>query len=409
MVRETRATLLLLMILCSLLVSLPNIPTVRATEDSWATLEPMPTLRGNFEIAVLDGKIYAIGGSNSSQKTYFGINEEYDIALNSWSTKESMSTPRSGFGTFVFQDRIYCVGGYSTETSYLGVNEVYDPVLDSWEIKTSMPTNRSGMQTVMVNGKIYFLGGAIGYDYENSETILSQKNEVYDPINDVWETKKSIPVNGDFIAHVFGEKIYCVFKDSIWVYDTKDDRWTQKSSMPIPAAYNYYTVVVEDRIYFLLPSEGGYNQIYNVENDTWSFGENIPVQLKHPTIVATTGKFAPQRIYMIGGATGLVDPTNTTYVYDPTEDQWSLGASMTVSRYGVHVIVVDDILYAVGGAIGFLLKPTGITSAVEKYTPTGYIPEFPSWTPLLITLLAVVAVIVIYRRRLAKSRGGGDS
>jgi hypothetical protein len=172
--------------------------------------------------------------------------------------------------------------------------------------------------------------------------------------------------------------------------------------MPIPAVYNYYTVVIEKRIYFLLPSEGCYNQIYDLQNDTWSFGENIPIELKHPTIVATTGNFAPQRIYMIGGATGLVEPTNTTYMYDPTEDKWSLGTSMTTSRYGTHVVVVNDILYAIGGAIGFLLKPTGITSAVEKYTPTGYIPEFPSWTPLLITIIAVVAVTLIYRRSLHK-------
>jgi hypothetical protein len=35
------------------------------------------------------------------------------------------------------------------------------------------------------------------------------------------------------------------------------------------------------------------------------------------------------------------------------------------------------------------------------------IPEFPSWTPLLITLVAVVAVAVIYRRRLIKQNQGG--
>jgi hypothetical protein len=33
------------------------------------------------------------------------------------------------------------------------------------------------------------------------------------------------------------------------------------------------------------------------------------------------------------------------------------------------------------------------------------IPEFPSWTPLLISLVAVVVVAVVYRRRLSKSQG----
>jgi len=366
-------------------------------------MEPMPTLRENFEIAILNGKIYAIGGSNSSQQVYFGTNEEYDPASNRWDTKESMPTPRSGFGIFVFQDKIYCVGGYSTERSYIGVNEVYYPISDTWEIKASMPTKRSSMQTKMVNGTIFFLGGAIGYDYEKSETVYSQTNEAYDPVTDSWETKTSIPVNGEFDAYVFGDQIYCIFKNIIEVYDTKDDSWTQKASMPIPAVYNYYTVVVENEIYFLLPSEGCYNQIYDVQNDTWSFGENIPIETNQPTIVATSGSFAPRRIYLIGGFTGFVDPTNTTYVYDPTEDKWSLGASMTTSRYNIHVVVVDDILYAIDGAIGFLTKPASITSAVEKYTPTGYIPEFPSWTILPLLLVTTLASI-IYRKKLYRTQ-----
>jgi len=403
-VGERRTTLIVLLILCSGLVTLPNIATVRATEDSWTTMEPMPTLRENFEIAILNGKIYAIGGSNSSQQVYFGTNEEYDPASNRWDTKESMPTPRSGFGIFVFQDKIYCVGGYSTERSYIGVNEVYYPISDTWEIKTSMPTKRSSMQTKMVNGRIFFLGGAIGYDYEKSETVYSQTNEAYDPVTDSWETRTLIPVSdGEFDAYVFGDQIYCIFKNIIEVYDTKDDSWTQKASMPIPAVYNYYTVVVENGIYFLLPSEGCYNQIYDVQNDTWSFGENIPIEINQPTIVATSGSFAPRRIYLIGGFTGFVDPTNTTYVYDPTEDKWSLGASMTTSRYNIHVVVVDDILYAIDGAIGFLTKPASITSAVEKYTPTGYIPEFPSWTILSLLLVTTLASI-IYKKKLYRTQ-----
>lgn len=394
--------MVILLLALSLSLSAFSIPPVRAAEDSWTTMEPMPTLRENFELVVLNGRIYVIGGSNSSQQVYFGINEEYDSTSNNWDTKEVMPTPRSGFGTFVFQDKIYCVGGYSTETSYLGVNEVYDPVSDTWEVETSMPTSRSGMQTTMVNGKIYFLGGAIGYDYENSETIYSQNNEAYDPISDSWETKTSIPVRGEFVAHVFGDKIYCSFKNSIEVYDTKEDSWTRKASMPLSAVYSYYTVVVENRIYFLLPSEGCYNQIYDVENDTWSFGENIPIELNQPTVVATSGNFAPKRIYMIGGSTGFVDPTDITYAYDPTEDKWSLGASNTTSRYNAHVVVVDDVLYAIGGAIGLLIKPTSITTAVEKYTPTDYIPEFPSLI-ILPLLLTVTLGIMVGKQRLPKT------
>jgi hypothetical protein len=39
---------------------------------------------------------------------------------------------------------------------------------------------------------------------------------------------------------------------------------------------------------------------------------------------------------------------------------------------------------------------------------TDAIPEFPSWTPLIVTLTAVLVVAVVYRRRLTKKQGRAD-
>ena len=41
--RIERATLIVVFVLYSVLVSLPNITAVWAAEDSWTSLEPMPT------------------------------------------------------------------------------------------------------------------------------------------------------------------------------------------------------------------------------------------------------------------------------------------------------------------------------------------------------------------------------
>jgi hypothetical protein len=43
-----------------------------------------------------------------------------------------------------------------------------------------------------------------------------------------------------------------------------------------------------------------------------------------------------------------------------------------------------------------------------KVDEAGTIPEFPSWAPLLVTLIAVVAIVVVYRNSLSKSRGRVD-
>jgi hypothetical protein len=76
---------------------------------------------------------------------------------------------------------------------------------------------------------------------------------------------------------------------------------------------------------------------------------------------------------------------------------WSFGADMPTPLFGLGVTVVNDQLYAIGGCPGYL---QGSTAAVEQYTPVSYIPEFPSWTLVLIILIAVMAIAFIYKRKL---------
>ena len=58
-------------------------------EDSWVVLAPMPTARSMLGVAVVDGKIYAIGGTSGTQNI-LGTNEVYDPATNKWSSKTPM-------------------------------------------------------------------------------------------------------------------------------------------------------------------------------------------------------------------------------------------------------------------------------------------------------------------------------
>jgi N-acetylneuraminic acid mutarotase len=328
---------------------------VEAVEDSWETKVSMPTERHRVGVAVVNGKIYAIGGNQNSE--ILSVNQEYDPVTNTWSNKKAMPTPRTNFGIAVVENKIYVIGGETGE-GYVstGVNEVYDPATDSWETKTSMPTPRSALEANVVDGKIYLVGGT------------QNVNEVYDPATDAWETK---------------------------------------SSMPTGVRY-YASAVVNNKIYFIGGAiNGTLNQIYDPETDTWSFGASLPVGVDSAAAGATTGTMAPQKIYVIGGKQNL-DAVNFNQVYDPETDTWSTGEPLPTRRFGLGVAVVNDSLYAIGGVLGWF-EP--VTALNEQYTPFGYgtetspspSPSFSSPSenntePLntgVVTVIVVAAVVVV--------------
>ena len=207
---ERIAALTILLALCLVLSTLP---LVIAAEDSWATMEPMPTARSGFGVTVVDGKIYAIGGSTNSDIT--NINEMYDPETNTWVTKTPMPYPRTNLGIAVVENKIYVIGGTGYVGGYLdvvGKTEVYDPITDAWETKTSMPTPRENLCASVVNGKIYLMGGSklTGPAWP----ILIDKNEVYDPETDTWDTKAPIP---DYYNFAFADLTSAVFDGKIYL------------------------------------------------------------------------------------------------------------------------------------------------------------------------------------------------
>jgi N-acetylneuraminic acid mutarotase len=122
-----------------------HVPLVYATEDFWTTKAPMQVARSGLGVAAVNGKIYAIGGSNASGFApsiggsavlgnsyiggFVGTNEEYAPETDTWTYKASMPTPRIVFATAVYQNKIYCRGGKASD-GFTGVNEVYDPATD---------------------------------------------------------------------------------------------------------------------------------------------------------------------------------------------------------------------------------------------------------------------------------------
>jgi N-acetylneuraminic acid mutarotase len=356
--KKTASTIILMLFL-SFSTSTFLVFPAKAAENSWVTLEPMPTARNAFGVAVVDGKIYAIGGYNAS---YLSTNEMYDPITDTWSIKKSMPTARAIPAIAVYQNKIYVIGGIigesdTSHSGFTGITEVYDTLTDTWETMEQMPTARAALCANVVDEKIYLVSGM---KYAGVPPVFGQLtdiNEVYDPSTDSWSTKT-----------------------------------------PIPTSISYYpSAVVDNKIYLM----GGTfltnipTQIYNPETDTWNYGKTIPTAVFSPAAGATTGLLAPKRIYVFGGQVDANIVTNLTQVYDPENDTWTTGTPMPTPRWSLGVAVVDDELYVIGGKTG---EGNNFSAVNEKYTPLGYIPEFPSWTILPLLLVATLVAILCKKR-----------
>jgi len=323
------------------------IPQTKTFEGTWTTMEPMPTAMSGIGVAVVNGKIYAIGS---------GVNYEYDPAIDAWTTKTPMPTHRSNFGIAVVDNKIYVIGGGTV------VNEVYDPETDIWETKASMHIERIGLSTSVVDCKIYIIGGNRG---EPTYSEVSA-TEVYDPSIDTWTTTEQI----------------------------------------LTPVTNHASAVVDNKIYIIGGAVGvSLNQIYDPKTDTWSTGAQLPTGVDGASAGATTGVIGPKRIYVIGGKQNL-DAVNLNQVYNPETDTWSTDAFMPTARYGLGVVAVNDTLYAIGGRKGWFGSP--ISAANENYMPFDHNSDLLPWTPFVLMILAVTAVtvttaaIIIYKRNYPK-------
>jgi N-acetylneuraminic acid mutarotase len=258
--------------------SLSTVEMYDPETDAWAGKANMPTVRSNVSVSVVDGKIYAIGGSKMKKiqvpRGFRTGSEElptvemYDPATDTWTQKADMPTPRKT-KTCVVDSKIYAIGGWLTtnEQSQLDTVEVYDPATDTWAKAQSMNHARCSAAISVVNGEIYAVGG-IGWppNRDQSGRYLSSPYlsnvEVFNPKTNQWQerTEMSVP-KANHSTSVIDGKIYVMggyFQEdrkvkslsAIEVYDPATDRWTQESDMLIGRS-GHTTEVVDGQIYIL--------------------------------------------------------------------------------------------------------------------------------------------------------------
>jgi len=136
--------------------------------DSWTDLPPLPTPRDHLAVAAVAGMIYAVGGRQVRIGSLRDEVEAFDPATGRWSSLGPMATPRGGMAVAVLAHRIFLFGGEGNAADLQGMFadvDVYDPAADRWRHLGAMPVPRHGTGAAVVGGRIHLPTGApvIGY------------------------------------------------------------------------------------------------------------------------------------------------------------------------------------------------------------------------------------------------------
>jgi serine/threonine protein kinase/N-acetylneuraminic acid mutarotase len=76
---------------------------------TWDKLSEMPTARGSYGAAFIDGRIVAVGGEEPTR--VLATVEMYDISSGKWNTIAPLGTPRHGQVVAAVGSAVYCIGG----------------------------------------------------------------------------------------------------------------------------------------------------------------------------------------------------------------------------------------------------------------------------------------------------------
>lgn len=146
------------------------------TGVTWTTATPLPDGRGHLAGALVNNKIYAIGGQHGHDKKPVDLKrvDVYDPQTNTWTEVANLPLGRSHFepGTFVRNGEIVIVGGRSNVTNKNALQQItkYDPVKNVWQELDPLPVALLAPVAQSVGNRLYVTHGGLN-ETESPQSI----------------------------------------------------------------------------------------------------------------------------------------------------------------------------------------------------------------------------------------------
>jgi N-acetylneuraminic acid mutarotase len=168
----------------------------------WSAIADMSTPRsGSPGTVALNGKVYVMGGDTGDGpgQRQLASAEVFDPATGAWSAIADMPTPRNSMGAAVLEGKVYVMGGFDG-SFILNSTEAFDPATGSWAAVAEMSVARHWPAAAALNGRVYAVGGDNAVDaaaFKSGEAFGPRELPTQDAEEDTttwWDT--AIPILG---------------------------------------------------------------------------------------------------------------------------------------------------------------------------------------------------------------------
>jgi N-acetylneuraminic acid mutarotase len=215
---------------------------------------------------------------------------------------------------------------------------------------------------------------------------------------DGWKMAPPLPFPiGEIVGTVVGDKWYVMAGldtktsrpiGAVYVFDPDTNAWIAKKQMLVPA-HHIMSAALNGKIYvfggFVKPADVAawqptdHSWVYDPSTDEWRELAPMPTPRGAGWAVELDGK-----IFVIGGAQANVrgNPTapftpgtpqlvlGTVEEYDPATNQWRTRAPMPTPRNHLLAAAVNGKIYAIGGRLGSVqITRADDTDVIEEYDP----------------------------------------
>ena len=147
------------------------------SSGTWTTGADNPKPYAGSGAALLDGKIYVVGGCLDSCGT--SDVQIYDPAADAWSSGPAYPEPAAWLGCAGIDGKLYCAGGSASASTKHGY--VLDPASGTWSPIADLPIDLWAMGYSAVNGQLIVSGGVT-----NGASTLTNQGFAYDPDANAW-------------------------------------------------------------------------------------------------------------------------------------------------------------------------------------------------------------------------------